>query len=624
MTRPIPLPADLILNTKDEVRIRQNLTLVALAKRPADLIIEVGRFLVVHAGHWLVDQEIVICGRRIAYIGPINSCKGQAKTRVKYPNLSAVPGFGEVHKHIESSHITPEHEAELVLPRGNTWTCEASHEFANVNGTKNTEFWQKARLAGSPLKIFIQPGSAVPPSAWEFTGGYFGYEEQKQFLKQDLSVTSLDEVMDWPSVWDPDNPAYNRMWGMIEATFEMRGVVEGHGAGLHEPHESSAFAAAGMASDHEIWSFEEAWNRLNYGFFTELRPFSYDSIIPQLIEKGLQDWSNVALTTDDRSATDTLKDGATDYNVRLAIEYGLKPEIAIQCATLNPARHMRIAQWVGAIAPGRYADIVLLDDVERISIAHVYADGQLVSDRNDYKGPSVRIDWPDWARKTINLNQRLSGDDFALFAEAGRHTMNAAIIRPFHWNEEFMVEELPVKDGKVQRDPDRAITKWAIVDRYQGDGHLAKMFWRGTGPMDEGTAVACSVAHDNHNIWSVGSCDEAMAKAVNHVADIDGGWALVHKGHVVADVSLEIGGLMTARSAHDFDQDMQDFLKEAEKVNWIYEPASMNRWKPGFPEFLIFATLTCAPWRWVLVPPSESAPDGFVNVQTGQTHKVIW
>lgn len=624
MSSLAPLPQDLILNAKDEVRIRQNLTLVALGKRPADLIIEVGRLLIVHTGHWVDDQEIVICGRRIAYIGPINSWKGQAKTHVKYPNLSAVPGFGEVHKHIESSHITPEYEAELVLPRGNTWTCEASHEFANVNGSKNIEFWQKSRLAGSPLKIFIQPGSAVPPSAWETTGGYFGYDEQKQFLKQDLAVTSLDEVMDWPSVWDPNNPAYHRMWGMIEATFEMRGVVEGHGAGLHDPHEASAFAAAGMASDHEIWSFEEAWNRLNYGFFTELRPFSYDAIIPQLIEKGLKDWSNVALTTDDRSATDTLKDGATDHNVRSAIEYGLKPEIAIQCATLNPARHMRIAQWVGAIAPGRYADIVLLDDVETISIAHVYADGQLVSERTSYQGPSIRIDWPDWARKTIHLNRRLKGDDFALLAQGGRQSMNAAIIRPFHWNEEFMVEELAVKDGQVQRDSDRAITKWAIVDRYQGDGQVAKMFWRGTGPIDAGTAVACSVAHDNHNIWSVGSCDEAMAMAVNHVADIDGGWALIHEGQLVADVPLEIGGLMTARSAEAFDEDMQSFLKKAEQIEWIYEPASMNRWKPGFPEFLIFATLTCAPWRWVLVPPTEQAPEGFVNVQTGQVHPVIW
>lgn len=618
------LPDDLILSSADEVKIRQHLLLVSLGKRPADLAIEVGRLLAVHANEWLEGQEIVIAGRRIAYIGPIGSYRGDVKKRVSYPDLSAVPGFGEVHKHIESTHLTPEFEAELVLPRGNTWTCEASHEFANVNGPKNIEFWEKARRAGSPLKIFIQPGSAVPPSAWEQSGGYYGYGEQKQFLAEALSVTSLDEVMDWPSVWDPSNPGYARMWGMIGATFEMRGVVEGHGSGLTDPHDISAFAAAGLSSDHEVWALDEAWDRLMRGLFTELRPFSYDAIIPGLIERGLKDWSNIAFTTDDRSATDTLKDGAADHNVRHAIHYGLAPEIAIQCATINPARHMRIDQWVGSITPGRYADIVLLRDVEAVDIAHVYADGQLVSENKSYIGPDMRINWPDWASGTINIGRELTAVDFAIKADPGRETMQAAILRPFHWNEDFLVEQLPVIDGEVQRAPERLITKWSMIDRYRGDGAVASMFWIGVGPSDPETALCCSVAHDSHNIWCIGSSDAAMAKAVNRLAEIDGGWVLVHRGEVVAEVRLEIAGLMTARPADAFDEDMQAFLSRAAEVDWVYAPAAMNRWKPGFPEFLIFATLTCAPWRWVLVAPSALCPEGFVNVQTGETHRIVW
>ncbi len=173
--------SDLILNAQEEVRVRQHLLSVALGREPADLCIEVGRLLAVHAREWLVDQEIVIAGRRIAYVGPRGSYRGTVRKRVSYPHLSAVPGFGEVHKHIESTHLTPEFEAELVLPRGNTWTCEASHEFANVNGARNQEFWEAARRAGSPLKIFVQPGSAVPPSAWEQSGGYYGFDEQVSF-----------------------------------------------------------------------------------------------------------------------------------------------------------------------------------------------------------------------------------------------------------------------------------------------------------------------------------------------------------------------------------------------------------------------------------------------------------
>jgi adenine deaminase len=618
------LPDDLILNAADEVAIRQNLTLVALGKRPADRIVEVGRLLAVHANHWLEAQEIVIAGRRIAYVGPVGSWRGEAGERMRYPHLSAVPGFGEVHKHIESTHLTPEFEAALVLPRGNTWTCEASHEFANVDGARNTEFWQKARLAGSPLKIFIQPGSAVPPSAWEESGGWYGYEEQKRFLAGDLSVTSLDEVMDWPSVWNPSNPGYQRMWGMIGATFEMRGVVEGHGSGLTDPHDISAFVAAGLSSDHEVWALDEAWDRLMRGIFVELRPFSYDAIIPGLIERGLKDWSNVAFTTDDRSASETLGLGACDHNVRHAIAHGLSPEIAIQCATINPARHMRIDQWVGSIAPGRYADLVLLDDVPSVSIAHVFADGKLVSDGKTYVGALPEIAWPDWATKTMNVGRRLSAEDFAVPAETGRKTMQAAILRPFHWNEDFIVEELPVVDGKVERDPSRLITKWALVDRYRGDGAVAKMFWTGCGPADPDTALACSVAHDSHNVWAIGSSDEAMAAAVNRLQQIDGGWALVHRGRIAGEVRYEVAGLMTARSAEALDDEMQAFYRAAEKVTWMYKPSALNLWKPGFPEFLIFATLTCSPWRWVLVAPSKLAPEGFVNVQTGETHKVVW
>ncbi len=617
-------PDDLILDAADEVAIRQHLTLVALGKAPADLAIEVGRLLAVYSRHWMVDQEIIVAGRRIAYVGPIGSYRGTVKARLRYPSLSAVPGFGEVHKHIESTHLTPEYEAELVLPRGNTWTCEASHEFANVNGPKNTEFWQMARKAGSPLKVFIQPGSAVPPSAWEESGGYYGYDEQRDFIAHDLSVTSLDEVMDWPAVWDPKNPSYQRMWGMIGASFEGRAVVEGHGSGLTDPHDISAFVASGISSDHEVWALDEAWDRLQRGIFIELRPFSYDVIIPGLIERGLEDWSNVAFTTDDRTASETLELGASDHNVRHAIHFGLKPEVAIQCATINPARHMRIEQWVGSVSPGRYADLVLLDDVERISIAAVIADGQPVSERKSYSGPKVRIDWPDWANRTINVGRRLSAKDFVIAAEPGRATMQAAVMRPFHWNEDYLVEELPVVDGEVQRDASRLITKWALVDRYRGDGAVAKMFWTGCGPADADTALACSVAHDSHNIWSVGSSDTAMAKAVNHLSDIQGGWALVLRGELIADVTLEIAGLMTSRPAAEFDREMQAFYAAAGKVEWMYKASALNLWKPGFPEFLKFATLTCSPWRWVLVAPSELAPEGFVNVQTGETHKVVW
>jgi adenine deaminase len=624
MTAEPSFPQDLLINAADEVRIRQHLALVALGKRPADRAVRVGRLLDVHGRTWHEDQEIVMSGRRIAWVGPTGAYPGEVRERFDRRELSAVPGFGEVHKHIESSHLTPEYEAALVLPFGNTWTCEASHEFSNVNGPKNLEFWLTARLAGSPMKIFPLPGSAVPPTAYEWGGGHFGYDEQQGFLAQQLMVAGLDEVMDWPAVWNPDNPSYERLWGMIRATFEQRGVVEGHAAGMRAIDDINAFAAAGMASDHEAWTLEEVQDKLRRGLFMEIRPHSLPDIVKGLLKAGHQDWSQFALCTDDRSCSDTLKIGATDYNVRLAIEAGLPPEIAIQLVTINPARHMRLTPWVGSIAPGRFADLVLLDDVKTLSIAQVWADGVQVSQGKQFIQPVPTIAWPQWATQTVNIDRDLTAENFAIPAEPGRQTMQAAVLRPFHWDDNFITMELPVSDGLVQRDDTRNVTKFAIVDRFSGEGKTSKMFWLGTGPKTPNTALACTMGHDKHNIWVVGSSDEAMAMAVNALRQSQGGWALVRDHQLVATVGYEVGGLMTCRPPEALDAEMAELYRQGETIEWMFEPTFSPRWWPGFPERLAFATLTCAPWRWVLVAPSELAPEGFVNVATGATHPIVW
>jgi adenine deaminase len=618
------LPNDLLINADDEVRIRQHLALVALGKKPADRAVRVGRMLDVHGRKWHEDQEIVISGRRIAWVGPFGKYTGEVAERIDCSRFSVVPGFGEVHKHIESSHLTPEYEAALVLPFGCTWTCEASHEFSNVNGPKNLEFWLTSRLAGSPVKIFPLPGSAVPPTAYEWGGGHFGYDEQRDFLKNQLMVAGLDEVMDWPAVWNPENPSYDRLWGMIRATFEQRGVVEGHAAGMRAIDDINAFAAAGMASDHEGWTAEEVADKLRRGLFMEIRPHSSKEIFEGLIASGHSDWSQFALCTDDRSCSDTMKLGATDYNVRLAIEAGVPVEAAIQMVTINPARHMRLSSWVGSIAPGRFADLVFLDDVASLSISEVWADGTQVSQGRDYIATIPKIDWPEWATSTVNIAREMTAEDFAIVAPAGRTEVNAALLRPFHWSDDFITTQLPVIDGLVQRDDTRNITKFAIVDRFSGEGKTAKMFWLGTGPKTPHTALACSMGHDKHNIWVVGSSDQAMAKAVNALRETQGGWALVREGELVATVGYEVGGLMTCRPPEALDAEMQALYREGEKIEWMFEPTFSPRWWPGFPERLAFATLTCAPWRWVLVAPSPLAPEGFVNVATGQTHPTVW
>ncbi|MGJ8546838.1 MAG: adenine deaminase [Sulfitobacter sp.] len=605
-----------------EVPLRQHLVQVALGREQADVLLQVGRLLDTGTATWIEQADIVISRGRIAFVGPRGSYEGQAAQSVDRRDLSAVPGLGEVHKHIESSHITPEFEAALVLPRGNTWTCEASHELSNVLPKQTLEFWLKAREAGSPLKIFPLPGSAVPPTGWEH-GAHLDGGDQAGFMGNPMTA-GLDEVMDWPAITEVDNPGRSRLWSMIGATLAARGVVEGHGAGLRDLPNINAFAAAGLASDHEAWTADEAWDKLRRGLFIEIRVHTMDEIIKGLLAKGLKDWSQVAVTTDDRSATDTLRLGGTDYNVRRAIEAGLSPEIAVQLATINPARHMRLTPWVGSVSPGRFADVVLLEDVENFEISEVWADGAQVSQGTKYLPDPVQIDWPDWAKDTVKIGRRLSAADFAIKAHEGRRDMQAPVLRPFHWSDEVPIKTLPVEDGEVQRDAAQNVTKFSIIDRFSGKGAVTKMFWLGCGPRDPETALCCSMAHDKHNVWCVGSSDAAMAQAVNALQDMGGGWVLVHRGEVVAKVRYEIAGLMTARPAEANDAEMRALYAAAEQVDWIYEPSFHPRWQPGFPERLAIATLTCAPWRWNLVAQSDHAPEGLIHVVTGQTRPVVF
>ena len=604
--------------------VRRALIEVATGRRPADRVLRVGRMLDVSTGLWRDRVELAFQAGRIAWTGPWGDFPGGAAEVEERPGLSAVPGFGEVHKHIESSHLTPEWEAALVVPRGNTWTCEASHEFSNVVPGRTLDFWLAARRAGSPLKIFPLPGSAVPPTAWEH-GAWLDGTDQGRFMDESLACAGLDEVMDWPALSDPGNPAHGRLWSMVEATWARRGVVEGHGAGIRDRDGINAFAASGLASDHEAWTAEEAWRKLQAGLFVQIRIHTLPDIVAGLLERGLTDWSQLALTTDDRPASEVLATGAADRNVRAAVAAGLPVEVAVRMVTINPARHMRLTQWVGSLAPGRFGDVVLLGDVDGLEIAEVWADGAPAARDGRACWDVPRIDWPDWATDTVRVGRDLAADDFRVDAAPGRETMRAAVLRPFHWDENFLEYQLPVADGAVQRDAgprDHEVRHRGPL--FRRGGGVSRMFWIGCGPRDADTALCCSMGHDKHNIWCVGSSDAAMAMAVNACAAMGGGWVLVHRGAVAATVAYEVAGLMTRRPAEALDEAMRALHAAGEAVDWMYEPSFHPRWGPGFPERLAFATLTCSPWRWNLVAPSEHAPEGLVDVATGRTHPVVW
>jgi len=600
----------------DETKIRQNLVQVALEREPADLIIRGATVLNVFTLLWEPDQDIVVRGKRIAWVGPSGQWKGQCSNIFDAKGLWAVPGFGESHKHIESTFLSPEWEAALVVPLGNTWTTEGSHEFSNVSGVHNVEFWLTGERHGSPLKIFTALGSATPPSAFEVGGGNYAYAEVAKNIQSSLTVQGLDEVMDWPAVSVPTHPGYQRIWEDIQATRDNRGVIDGHGAGLWDLDRINAFAAAGLTSDHETRMAEEAWDKLRHGLFLQLRDENIERAVPLFVHNGLKDWSNIALVTDDRNVADTLKQGTMNTHIQLAIRMGAPPESAYAMASLNPAKHAHMETIVGSIAPGRYADVVLLSSVKDVQIKYVFANGELAAKDGKYLLPVPKIDWPSWATDTIHIGRKLTAKDFEIRAPAGKTTVTAAIQAPFYTDLEQKTATLSVVDGVVQRDIAHDIVKVAIVDRYTGRARLGKMFWTGIGPKTADSAIATSVSHDLHNITVIGTSDEAMAVAVNRIAELKGGIVLVDHGKVTAEMRLEIGGLMTSRPIADAAASMEDLYAKSDALEWIGSP--------GFPRRVIFAMITCSPFTWRLVVPYPGNPSGLVLLQTGETKPIVW
>jgi adenine deaminase len=602
----------------EETKIHQDLVQVALGLSPADMIVKNANILDVFTEQWNPGQDIVIKSKHIAWVGPTGTWTGKCDNVMDAAGAYVVPGFGESHKHLESTNLTPEYEGALVMPFGVTWTTEGSHEFSNVNGVHNVEYWLMARQKGSVLKIFPALGSATPPSGYEMGNGYYGYNEIKGFIDKNRWVGGLDEVMDWTALKDPKDPGYQRLWEDIQATWDARGVVEGHGSGLFSMDEINGFAAAGLSSDHEAKQTEEAWLKLEHGVFLELKQNNITNIVPYLVQQGLKDWSNTSVTTDDRDAATTLKLGAEDYNIRLAINAGAPVEAAYCMGSYNIARHWHFEHLVGSIAPGRFADLVFLKgDPKLVAVDKVIADGKLAASDGKYLLPIPKIDYPAWATKTMNVGRELTAKDFAIKAPpGGKPEANAAILTLFYFEPNFMTDTLPVKDGFVQRDDSKMITKVALIDRYHGIADLGKMFWKNVGPKTPNSALSCSIAHDLHDIWVTGSSDEAMALAANTVADMGGGWVLVNNGQVVAKVRLEVGGLMSCRPAQEVGADLEHLWAEGDKMEWFGQP--------GIPKRMIAGFLTCTPWHWVLVAPTDKIPSGLVDVTTGHVHDVVW
>jgi adenine deaminase len=572
---------------EERQRARLQLMRVALGREPADLAIIKGTLLDTITGELLPDWGIAIAGTRIAAIGDVRRQVGPKTQVIDAAGMTLVPGFVDAHYHCESSRLTAARHAEVTLPQGLTAYFEGTHEIANAaRGLPGIEYFVAAsrRL---PQKIYPCVSSATPPSPVETTSGFIGYHETaRAFDMWSSEVRGIDEVMDLPRVVDGSA----RLHGVIQATLDDRRIVAGHGSPPLDVLDG--WIAAGIASSHSP-RIAEALTMLRKGVHLQLKTERTEDIIAALLALPLRDWRNVGLAVDDRTAADLLDRGSLNHEVRRAIELGVPPITAYQMATINNAAHWQVSNLHGVLAPGRYADVLLISNLEKVTIDRVFASGRLVAAHGKLVAPLDAGPIDPALRGTVTLARPLRAADFEIAAPAGRSEVKAYVLPPRYFSSDLgaITRSLRVRDGRVDRDLARGITKFAIIERYGKGMSIGVSFWE-LG-FNRG-AIAWTVNHDHHNLAVLGATDEDMAAAANRCAAIDGGFVIVNEGKVLAELALPIAGLMS-------DDDPAVVARQLKKLDAVAKelgPAPSLADHPT--DRLTFMNLTCDPWKYSL------------------------
>jgi adenine deaminase len=449
-----------------------------------------------------------------------------------------VPGFMDLHVHFESSMLTPGAYAEAVCPRGTTTVFADPHELANVSGVDGVRYALDASR-GLPVRFVIQAPSCVPPQpGLELSGADLYGPDVREMLDWD-GVGGLAEVMDMLGVLSGDD----RMVDVVSEGLASGKLICGHASGLTGPA-LQGYLAAGITSDHEIFTESDCLEKIRHGMTVELRGMS-EAILPGIVaEVNAMPYppTHLVTATDDLFALTLVTDGGIDHLLRRVIALGMDPILAIRCATYHAAYRLQRTD-LGLVATGRRADILVMSDLANVVVDDVFTDGNHVASGGKMIVPIVEGPC-DPPLDTMKLAP-LAADDFVLRVDApdGMHRMR--VIGDFvltHWDE----ADVEVRDGAVVVTDD-LLLQWTVHrhGRIPATPHAALLSgwgaWRG--------AVATTVSHDTHNLVVFGRDPDEMALAANHVIADGGGVAVVQGGQVVASIALPIAGILSPRSA---------------------------------------------------------------------------
>jgi adenine deaminase len=492
---------------------------VASGRKKADLVIKKADIVNVITEE-IYTNDIAIADGRIAGIGSYSGIK-----EIDARNFYAVPGLIDAHTHVEMSMLTLSEFARLIVPKGTTAIVADPHEIANVLGIEGIKFMiQEAKTL--PLRYYCMAPSCVPSSNLETSGAKITEKEIEELLSLN-EVLGLAEVMSFPDVIAGREEVLRKI-----IVAEKR---DGH-APLVTGKELNAYISVRIETDHESISYEEALEKLRLGMKIMVREGSAAKNLKDLIEIVKTGNRNVMLVTDgDRNLDDLIDEGYLDYVFRRAVEEGVDPIKTLQMCTINPASHYGLD--CGIIAPSKFADIVLLENLEKFRVKEVLFNGMRVKQIFENK---KRFRYPERAKKSVKAN-RIKPEDIKIEGNGGRKVRIIGIVEG-----EIVTEEIVTEVGDRIVDPEKDVLKIVVVERYRSSGRIGKGLVKGFG-IKEG-ALASSISHDSHNLIAVGSDDESICQAVNRVIELQGGIVVVSsKGNT--ELQLEVAGLMTEKPA---------------------------------------------------------------------------
>jgi len=537
-------------------KLTRSLVDVAMGRVPADLVIRNGQWVSVQSGEIIPNTDIAIKDGHIAYVGDNAHHTISKKTKViDAKGRYLVPGLLDGHMHVESGMCTVTEFVRAVAVRGTTGMFIDPHEIANVFGLRGVKLMVDEALK-QPIHVWVQMPSCVPSAPrLETPGAHIGPKEVATAMKW-KGIIGLGEMMNFPGVLMGDK----KMLDEMSITHAANKTIGGHYASPDLGIPFHGYVAGGAEDDHEGTRLEDAVARVRQGMKAMLRYgsswFDVASQVGAIIEKKL-DPRHFLLVTDDSHAGTLAHDGHMDRVLRHAIKQGLEPIIAIQMMTINTAEHFGLSKEMGMIAPGRWADVVLVEDLKNFKADLVIAKGQVIAEDGKWKVSLPKFRYPSWATNSVHLKRKLKEDDFRLESPSpfkgegrGEGPLKANVIGVIenHAATRHLTFNLEPVNNEIKADISRDLAKIALVERHKGTGGITMGLVSGFG-FTAKCAIASTVAHDSHHMIVVGTDDASMAVAGNSLARSGGGQVVVKDGKVIGQVELKIAGLMSTEKA---------------------------------------------------------------------------